>query len=113
MRSFLQCMRFAWPYRYRLVTSFGCAVMAAVLWSLNLTAIFPVLSLLNKPDQSWTDQIDECVDKYQKDYDLASVNLGIHRADLQLLSQEPEGHERDRRERQLAGAIAQIEGRLH
>jgi ATP-binding cassette, subfamily B, bacterial MsbA len=113
MRNFLQCLRFAWPYRLRLAASVVCAIMAAVLWSLNLSAIFPVLSLLNKPDQSWTDQIDESVDKYQKDYDDESVRLANHRAELDRVSKWPEGHERDRRERELAGAISQIEGKLH
>lgn len=112
MRNFFQCLRFAWPYRLRLAASVVCAIMAAILWSLNLTAILPVLSLLNKPDQSWTDQIDECVDKYQKDYDEESAHLARHRADLQLVSQGPEGHERDRNERRLAGEISKIEGKL-
>lgn len=113
MRNFLQSLRFAWPYRIRLGASVVCAVVAAILWSLNLSAIYPVLKLLDRPNQNWPDQIDECVDQYQKDYDQLSLHLADHRAKLQLVSRLPEGRERERREREHAGAISQLEGKLH
>lgn len=113
MRNFLQCLRFAWPYRLRLATSVVCAVVAAILWSLNLGAIYPVLKLLDKPDQQWPDQIDECVDQYQRDYDLLSVDLARHRVKLQNVAAMPETREREKEERNCAGAIAQLEGKLH
>ena len=45
MKNFLRTLRFAWPYRRRLVISIGCALFAAALWSLNFTAIYPILKI--------------------------------------------------------------------
>jgi ATP-binding cassette, subfamily B, bacterial MsbA len=55
MRDFVRAMRFAWPYRYRLLISALCALFAAAAWSLNFTAIYPVLKILtvNQNLQEW------------------------------------------------------------
>ena len=47
MKNFLRALRHAWPYRRRFIVSVVCASLAAVLWGLNFTAIYPVLKLLN------------------------------------------------------------------
>ncbi len=112
MRNFLQSLRFAWPYRWRLASSVACAIVAAILWSLNLSIILPVLSLLSKPNQTWVDQIDESVDKYQKDYDEESLELAKKRAELLRVAAMQDSRERDKQERKVAGAISQIESKL-
>jgi ATP-binding cassette subfamily B protein/subfamily B ATP-binding cassette protein MsbA len=86
--------------------------MAAVLWSLNLGTILPVLKLLSKPDQTWIEQIDECIEQYQKDYDKESADLANHRTALQQVAAWPEGRDREKRERELAGGVSQLEGKL-
>ncbi len=48
MKNFLRALRHTWPYRRRFIVSVVCASLAAVLWGLNFTAIYPVLKLLNK-----------------------------------------------------------------
>ncbi|MFZ4647311.1 MAG: hypothetical protein ACOYNP_16280, partial [Gemmataceae bacterium] len=47
MKNFLRGLRFAWPYRGRLIVSIICAVLAAALWGLNFTCIYPTLKLLH------------------------------------------------------------------
>ena len=51
----LRALRYCWPYRHRMVLSVVCALLAAVLWGLNFTAIYPVLKILGSDQnlQSW------------------------------------------------------------
>ncbi len=58
MKNFARALRHAWPYRWRLSVSIVCAVLAAVLWGLNFTSIYPVLKLLHtgKSPQIWVDE---------------------------------------------------------
>src|SRR6516162_9704688 len=55
MKNFVRALRFSWPFRGRLIVSVFCALMAAILWSLNLSAIYPVLKILstNQSPQEW------------------------------------------------------------
>src|SRR5579884_1707153 len=62
MRHFLRALRFAWPYRYRLFISGLCALFAAACWSLNFTAIYPVLKILGG-DQNLQEWVDTSIHK--------------------------------------------------
>jgi ATP-binding cassette, subfamily B, bacterial MsbA len=57
MKNFLRALRCVWPYRFRLGVSVFCALLAAVFWGLNFTAIYPVLKILgsDKNLQQWVD----------------------------------------------------------
>src|SRR5262249_22882871 len=57
MKTFLRALRYALPYRKRLVLSILCAFMAAIFWGLNFTAIYPVLTCLENGQslQVWVD----------------------------------------------------------
>lgn len=112
MRNFLRSLRFAWQYRLRVAASVFCAIMAALLWALNLGSIYPVLNLLTKPEQSWADQLDESIELYQHDYDKKSVALDNHKVELQRIAKLPDTKERDRLERKMTGAVAQLEAEL-
>src|SRR4051794_15175286 len=46
MKHFARLVRFAWPYRVRFGLSLGCAVMVALLWSANISAVYPLLKIL-------------------------------------------------------------------
>ncbi|GIW88797.1 MAG: ABC transporter ATP-binding protein [Isosphaeraceae bacterium] len=46
MKNFIRLVRFAWPYRLRFGLSLGCALMVAVLWFLNISAVYPLLQIL-------------------------------------------------------------------
>lgn len=46
MKNFARLVRFAWPYRVRFGLSLACAVMVALLWSANISAVYPLLKIL-------------------------------------------------------------------
>ena len=114
MRNFLRTLKYSWPYRFRLLASVFCALMVAVLWSLNLSAIYPVLKILstNKNLQQW---VDEEIDDYQQKLDdKTGSNAGAEpRCNSSIIHQnrglpEPRG----RGAKGHAEEIAKIEGDL-
>ena len=58
MKNFLRALKFAYPYRGRLLLSLLCAFLAACFWSLNFTAIYPALKTLGseKNLQQWVSE---------------------------------------------------------
>src|SRR4051794_28622478 len=46
MKNFARLVRFAWPYRVRFGLSLACAVMVALLWCANISAVLPLLKIL-------------------------------------------------------------------
>lgn len=46
MNNFIRLVKFAWPYRVRFGLSLGCAVMVAILWFANISAVYPLLQIL-------------------------------------------------------------------
>ena len=58
MRNFRRSMWFSWPYKWRLLGSILCALIVAILWSVNLSLLFPVLKILNDGSnlQTWVDK---------------------------------------------------------
>lgn len=68
MKNFIRLVRFAWPYRWRFGLSLGCAVMVAVLWFANISAVYPLLQILfyHQNCQRWvSEQIVETDTKLQ------------------------------------------------
>jgi ABC-type multidrug transport system fused ATPase/permease subunit len=62
MKNFARLARYAWPYRGRFVLSLGCAILVALLWFANLSAVYPLLQILfhSQNCQRWVaEQIDE------------------------------------------------------
>ena len=55
MKNFARLVRFAWPYRVRFGLSLVCAVMVALLWSANISAVYPLLKILfySENCQTW------------------------------------------------------------
>ena len=58
MKNFARLARFAWPYRARFILSLGCAVMVALLWFTNLSAVYPLLQILfhSQNCQRWVNE---------------------------------------------------------
>jgi ATP-binding cassette subfamily B protein/subfamily B ATP-binding cassette protein MsbA len=112
MRNYLRALKYAFSYRLRLVASVFCAVVAALLWGMNLTTIYPCLQLLNKPEQTWAEQLDESIETLQQEHDRDNLILDKFRAELVKTSEWPISALRDKRSRQLSGDIAQLEGKL-
>jgi ATP-binding cassette subfamily B protein/subfamily B ATP-binding cassette protein MsbA len=57
MKNFLRALKYALRYRGRLIVSVACAIIAAGLWGMSLTAVSPVLKILTSGQnlQQWLD----------------------------------------------------------
>lgn len=55
MKNFFRLVRHAWPYRLKFVLSLACAGMVALLWSANISAVYPLLNVLfySQNCQTW------------------------------------------------------------
>ena len=86
MRNFLRALKYSWPYRYRLAGSVGCALLVAALWSLNLSAIYPVLTILKK-DKNLQQWVDGKINEHQNELDdpKRQLRLADRRAQLRAL----------------------------
>ncbi|MFO0824895.1 MAG: ABC transporter ATP-binding protein [Gemmataceae bacterium] len=111
MRNFLRILKYSWPYRYRLLASIVCALMVAALWSLNLSAIYPVLKILStdKNLQQWT---DSQIASYQAQLDdPGRLNrLAEIKETLKDLEQNPDQVNAQTRERKATEELAKLEG---
>jgi ATP-binding cassette subfamily B protein/subfamily B ATP-binding cassette protein MsbA len=113
MRNFLRTLKHSWPYRYRLLASVFCALLVAVLWSLNLSAIYPVLKILSteKNLQQW---VDEEIDDYQRELESPARQHALEQNRVMLLAiqQDPNFPDRENLEWKVTHEIAKIEGDL-
>src|SRR5205085_3102170 len=100
MKNFLRAVRCAWPYRGRLIVSILCALCAAVLWSLNFTAITPVLTILMEK-QSLQQWVDRKITDSQKSIEGWQVEVDGLTKKEQLLEQEPASGSVDQQKRDL------------
>jgi ATP-binding cassette subfamily B protein/subfamily B ATP-binding cassette protein MsbA len=111
MRNFLRILKYSWPYRYRLLASIVCALMVAALWSLNLSAIYPVLKILStdKNLQQWT---DSQIASYQAQLDDPArlKRLAEIKEILKDLEQNPDQINAQTRERKATEELAKLEG---
>src|SRR5262249_39476006 len=60
MKNFVRALRFAWPYKFRVAASVVCALLAALFWSLNFTAIYPILKIISS-DQNLQEWINSSI----------------------------------------------------
>jgi subfamily B ATP-binding cassette protein MsbA len=111
MKNFLRALRFAWPYRRRFLLSVLCALLAAAFWSLNFTAIYPVLKIISKEKNLQgiiDDSIAECNGRIKVEED----KLEVHSREAKELEKLPRGRDRSEKARKLSGNQARVEGRL-
>lgn len=113
MRNFLRTLKYALPYRLRLVASVACALIVAALWSLNLSAIYPVLTLVGegKNLQQW---VDGEIDSYQKELKNPDrlAALEQHRVRLREIEQSPDYPDRETQLRKVGHEITKAEAEL-
>ena len=105
MRQFLRVLRYSWPYRFRLLGSVACALLVAALWSLNLSAIYPVLNILQngKNLHQW---VDGEIEEYQKKLDkLPNRKLNASNAETRILP--------ELKQPPKAGSIRKLIGKGH
>src|SRR5262245_61459585 len=108
MRNFLRTLKYSLPYRWRLLASVLCAVMVAILWSLNLSAIYPVLKILgsDKNLHEWVDEEYETAEKLWKENER---RLERHNAELEIASRIPDDADREDAVRKSRWEIAKVE----
>ncbi len=111
MKNFLRALRYAVPYRKRLVVSVLCAVFAAIFWGLNFTAIYPVLKLL-RTEQTPQEWIDGCIAEYQRDIDKLQSEADRLGEEEKQLEKLPPSNFKDRRERDNNAALVKVQSRL-
>ena len=109
MKNFLRGLRWTWPYRGRLFLSLGFALLAAILWGLNLSTIYPVLRVLEN-GKSWPDQVGDEITRLKGDYKYESEKLDSLNQELRVVETWPDGRARANRERELTGTIARVCG---
>jgi ATP-binding cassette subfamily B protein/subfamily B ATP-binding cassette protein MsbA len=115
MKHFFRAIRCSWPYRARLTLSIVCALLAAVFWGLNFTAIYPILKIIgsDKNLQGW---VRECIHKTKQQIEaLTDGPEGI----VKYTSDEKKriyalapGPHRDQQERDFANKLARMESKL-
>jgi ATP-binding cassette subfamily B protein/subfamily B ATP-binding cassette protein MsbA len=111
MKNFLRALRCSWPYRWRLVVSVICALMAAVLWSLNISAIGPVLEILGER-QSLQESVRVRIKDMQAQVDEWKAERDVHEAQRKELDNDPPAPLRDKKLRDATNSLAKLEGRI-
>src|SRR5215208_2027409 len=113
MRNFLRILKYSWPYRYRLLASVLCALMVAAFWSLNLSAIYPVLKILST-DKNLQQWVDEEIEGHQKEVEdpLRKAAFEQNKAVLEAIQNNPNFPNRENAERKATNELAKIESDL-
>lgn len=111
MKNFLRALRHTVPYRGRLFLSVVCAVCAAFLWSINFTAIYPVMKILRN-NESLQDWIEHEIEETQRHIDEWQPQLQQRIKQQEALRDLPASSQRDRQEQDLAREMAKLESKL-
>ncbi len=111
MKNFVRALRHALPYRRRLLCSGVAALIAAVLWGLNFTSIYPVLKLLHtgKSLHQW---VDGSIDTAQKDVETWQVRVAEREKKLDELEGMPNNNAVARQRRILSNELLRLETKL-
>jgi ATP-binding cassette subfamily B protein/subfamily B ATP-binding cassette protein MsbA len=111
MKNFLRALRHVWPYRYRLIVSVFCALMAAVLWGLNFTSVYPVLKLLHT-EQTPHEWVEERIENTARDVAALQPEADALHKRVKDLEATPPSRRVDEELRRLNGDLARIDGKL-
>ena len=110
MRYFLRTMKLSWAYRYRLFASIVFAFLAAIIWSLNFTAVYPVLKIFGteKNLQQWA---NEGIEKSKKSVETYTQQAENIRKDLEKLAGDRAANH-DLQITELNGQLTKVTARL-
>ncbi|MBM4068562.1 MAG: ABC transporter ATP-binding protein [Planctomycetes bacterium] len=111
MKNFVRALRFAFPYRARIIVSVICAVLAALFWSLNFTAIYPTMKIVGS-GKNLQELIDDSIADVQKRSDEVRAGLEDKLKEQKRLLTEPPDADRFNQERHIARDIAVAESKL-
>lgn len=115
MKNFLRVLRHALPYRQRIIISMVAAFLAAILWGLNFTSIYPVLKLLNT-EQNPHQWVEDRLVNTQKEIDglqtEAEKFTDQQRQLERKLEQDPGNKGLEQEQRGLAAKQVRVENKL-
>lgn len=112
MKNFLRALRYSWPYRYRLLLSVVCAMLAAVFWALNFTSIYPVLKILGT-DQNLQEWVNDCITKTKtKQVEPLQAKVAELTRKQQMLENHVDHPDLDRERRRNAEELAKVHNKL-
>src|SRR5262245_36902211 len=111
MQQFLRALKYALQYRGRLAVSLACALVAAALWGLNISAIYPVLQVLTKGKnlQQWAD--DRIAD-VETDIAQWEGQVDYFKAERRMIEEWPAGSAKSTALRENADDLQTKEARL-
>ena len=113
MRNFNRVIKLSWAYRYQLILSVACALAVAITWSLNLSAVYPVMKILGTGEnlQEWVDR--EIVElRTQANNPARNLQLAALDQEIAQLKDAPATTNRDIQLRKAASAQAKLHGEL-
>src|SRR3989440_1270467 len=111
MKNFLRALRYALPYRKRLCLSILFALMAAVFWGLNFTAIYPVLKLLTT-EQSLHVWIDNSIAQQQEQIDRLQPRVDKLSDEEEKVKKMEDSSLKEKKARDLAAELFKVESKL-
>lgn len=112
MRYFLRTLKMAWAYRTRLIVSVICATFAAIFWSLNFTAIYPILKILGS-EQNLQQWVNESIEQTRKQIEPLETEIGIRKRGLDQVEQDPDFPDRDATVRRVMRELARLQEKLN
>jgi ATP-binding cassette subfamily B protein/subfamily B ATP-binding cassette protein MsbA len=112
MRNFIRVLKLSLTYRRRLIVSALCAVAVAISWSVNLSAIFPVLKILGSGDnlQSWVNKEITLLDDQLNDKQMAT-KLDSLEAEIERTKAWPDSAKKDDLLRKLTSEQSKLHGK--
>jgi ATP-binding cassette subfamily B protein/subfamily B ATP-binding cassette protein MsbA len=103
-------MWFSWPYRRRLFASIVCALVVALLWSINLSAIYPVMQLFHQERnlQQWVDKeiAEHQIARDEHAKKVEQITKWLQEMEKQQ-EKRPNPAEREKERRRYSGDLAQ------
>lgn len=111
MRYFLRTLKLAWAYRVRLICSVLCALFAAILWSLNFTAIYPTLKILGS-DQNLQEWVNDSIERVKKQVEPLQTDIDQRVKGLKEAEADPNLVDKDNVVRRATRELARLQGKL-
>ena len=109
----MRVLRLSWAYWPRILVSGVAALFVALFWSLNLSAVYPVLQILSadKNLQQWVaEQIDKNQKKAEDEKRIARIE--VLRGQLKAIEANPNAPDKDNTIRRNLRELAELEGEI-
>ena len=111
MKNFLRAVKYALRYRWRLVISVLCAFVAAVLFGLNFSAVYPLLQMMTT-DRNLQQWIDAKMEDVERDINQKEKDLDDLAGKKRVIDALPPGQFRDQESNNVISELDTKESRL-